>query len=158
MKQKRFYPIILFLTSAAIFNLCCSSCKLENQDAKIDFSIDEINLWLDLMPGGPADFHFAGAVQIKNNSTEILKNLKIAEVVIKNDDVILYRIIPESDLTGKVNLDSNGDKKIKFYSPQNIRMEAVLNKVDSLNVILKFSSENKALSFDAGKFKLDRIY
>lgn len=158
MKQKRFYPVILFLITSSIVNLCCFSCKLETQDAKIDFGIEEMNLWLDLMPGGPANFHFAGTVQINNNSNEKLINLELYEVLIKNNNVILYRIIPESDLTEKVNLDTNGEKKIKFYSPQNIRMVALLNNVDSLNVILKFSSENKALSFDAGKFKLDRVY
>ncbi|MBZ0200543.1 MAG: hypothetical protein K8H86_11800 [Ignavibacteriaceae bacterium] len=158
MNQRQTYIAILFLMIACSINFGCSTCKLQNENPKIDITTSEMSIWLDLMPGGPARFHFAGAVQIKNNTQDEVENFELSEVVVKSDDLILYRISPESDFPLKIKLEADGEDELKFYSPQNIKAGPQLNKIDSLNVILKFSTKQNERSFDAGKFKLDRTY
>lgn len=149
-------PLIMAVT--AFINIACSSCKTEINAPIIEVKVNEINIWLNLMPGGAPSFHFSGAIEVKNNTKYDIPNLTLSEVVIIYANEMLHHIKPESDEDLNYSLNPDSMQLIKFYSPQNIDVGPKLYKADSLNVVLKFSCDEKKQTINAGIFPLERAH
>jgi len=158
MKNKfsSFIPLIILVFS--FIDFACSSCKTESDSPIISVKVKEMNIWLNLMPGGSPSFHFSGTTGVTNNTKYEIKHLLLSEVDILFHDEILYRIKPESDEELNYNLSSDSEQSIKFYSPQNIKVDPDLHKADSLNVVLKFLCDEKIQTVNVGIFPLERAY
>lgn len=141
----------MFLTISCLPEKVCNN--FEN-----DITIDDAQVWLNLMPGGPGSFHFSGEYSVIKSYKNCAVSLN--EVKIISEEKIIYNLIPE--IQNKF-LDSDPKKpadKItyQFYSKPDIPIKEEINKFAKIDIVLIFTVDTLKVEKELTGIEVTRAY
>ena len=147
--------MIILLTSIFIVSLSCSTTN--NQDANLDQKIivNDIQVWLNLMPGGPGSFHISGKFDY-NDLTET--KIKLKNIYIYCFEKLIYDIEPELFLEKKNTSFNPRTKTFQFYNQSGLRIDDVLMSTEKLDVNFVFDIDGLLVNKFAKDVQLTRAY
>ncbi len=159
--RKIFFGILIILVP--IFIGACSAKMIGNSKLNLSIEILKSNAWINLMPGinMKPSFHFTGEVIIKNNSSDIIKNLNLQEIEIYTDSILVYQFSPkflnkENDSTNSIL--SSEEKTFSFSSPKGLILKNELNQKKMCNALLKFSAEGATIECKIKNIQIEKVY
>ncbi len=65
MKMKSLHLILV-----TFMLIACASTKTGEETLQLDIEVNDLNSWLNLMPGSPGKFHLLGELKITNPGSE----------------------------------------------------------------------------------------
>ncbi len=149
------FLISLFI-SLISFSFGCNSNAL-----KLSVELKKIDLWLNLMPGGPGSFHLAAEVKIKNNETRELKNFNASNISIFQSGKLIYSFIPrfESESGNSNYLDKNQEKFYLISNNESLPINKDLDPNLFVDVFVTFEEESGGLFVQKiENVKVEKVY
>jgi hypothetical protein len=150
MKQILFPGFLLII----ILSRCSGSQSVAN-DLKLEFLTQEINSWVNLMPGSKPSFFISGSIKIKNKENAVIDSIKLLKCIVLQAGQTLYELHPE--LTSSVSImdpmNSGNDRIFTLYLPAGTPIKKELNLDMPVSISLYLSALNKIK-----QYKIDSIY
>lgn len=139
--------LILVLIPLISFSVNCNSKAL-----KLSIELKKLDLWVNLMPGGPGSFHLAAEVKIKNNENHELKNFNAANISIFQSGNLIYSFYPRFECeNGNSNYLYESQEKIYLISNnESLPINKDLDPNIFVDVFITFEEES-------GKFFVQKI-
>ena len=158
--------IILFGFAFIIISMLmveCASKLNNNTKLNIDVQVLSYNAWINLMPGinMRPTFHFTGKIIIENNSADLVKYLKLQEIDIYSDSILIYKFAPifKSEINDTLNnILPSSEKVFTFMSPKELLMKNGFDPQKHFSALLKFSSEGNIFEYKINNIKVDKVY
>lgn len=151
---------LAFLLSALLFTSCCRSGEAVRKDngLKILTQIQEINSWINLMPGtGNPSVHLTTKINLTNNEGYDLNEIKLDHIELLQDSVKI--IFADIDIEG-------ADPQQKFLKGQSqlfsIHAKKELTRKielkDTSDVSFYFISGDKMHKFEIRNIITEKVY
>ena len=148
--------LILIFILLISFSVNCNSNEL-----KLSIELKKLDLWLNLMPGGPGSFHLAAEIKIKNNETRELKNFNASNISIFQSGKLIYSFIPrfESDSGNENYLDKNQEKFYLISNKESLPINKDLDPNLLVDVFITFEEESGKLFVQKiENVKFEKVY
>lgn len=146
----------LFTPGLLIFSLliggCCGKSLVDDSST---ISVQEINCWLNLMPGGTPSFHYSGTIAVERKFSE--KFIFSAVKVFYKDEMI-HQSQPILQFYDETITDSSSVVRFHFYSQQGIKVTETMMRAESVDFILSFDIENKSFEKKIFEVQVVRAY
>jgi hypothetical protein len=127
----------------------CSGSQSETNDLKLEIVTQQINSWVNLMPGGKPSFFISGSLKIKNNEHAVLDTVRLVKCEVFQEGKTLYELHP--DLRSSVSITDPmgpGNSRIfTLYLPTGTHITKELNLEKPVSLGLYFSAINKVKGF-----------
>lgn len=139
-----------------ILCLCFLHCSFHcaSEELKLSVRLEKLDLWYNLMPGGPGSFHLAGEMKVKNEESSEIKNLVISDISIFLADTKLYSFTPTfsiiNGITENVSLKLNEERIFSFSTKEGLRINKAAGDSTSVDIFITLKAEN-------GKFHVYQI-
>ena len=144
-----------------IFSSCASSKKVND---KLDISIEkqEINAWLNLMPGkSPGEFHLTGEITLKNRGLNEIKNIELNNITVYSIEEVIYTLtayLSPKNKKDNYNLGVNEEKEFSFGTNNVLKIDERLGKNNKIDIKLDFISEQGDISFRYHDIEVEWAY
>ena len=148
MKQ---IQIILFLLLFILTG--CSGSQLGSNDLKLEIITQQINSWVNLMPGSKPSFFISGSIKIKNNEDAFIDSVQLLKCEVLQEGKTLYELHP--NLRSSVSIidpmNPGTDRIFTLYLPTGtpIKKELNLDKPVSIDLYLSAFNKVKQLKIDS---------
>ncbi len=144
--------ILIVLILLIVFS--CTSGKYVNSKEEI-IVFQNIECWLNLMPGGEPSFHYTGEIEVNNfNSEKIL----FQKIEFLSEEKSLNVSAPNIESSNTSSFDKKNSLMIIFHSPQKIHVTDDMLKTDFVDVKLTFSIDEKVIEIIKKDIQLLRTY
>jgi hypothetical protein len=128
----------------------CSSSSVDYQRMIV---VNEINLWLNLMPGGPPTFHFSGQVGAE---IEIADEVELEKVEIYQNKKMIFSEKPFfTRLTKQV---PHFNKYLFIFGIKEGLPSQLINSNDSVDLILIFIVQGETISIKINEIIIEKVY
>lgn len=148
------HMLFLCLLYLTIFT-ACSGSKQDAEDLNLKIITQQINSWVNLMPGSKPSFFISGSIQIKNNEKSAIDTLLLLKCDVFQEDRLTYQLHPGfqnlPDINSRLKPGDEGVFTINLSPGTPIKKELNLEKPVSINLYL--SALNKVIVY-----KIDSIY
>jgi hypothetical protein len=145
--------ILLFILLVILTG--CSGSQSETNDLKLDIVTQQINSWVNLMPGSKPSFFISGSLKIKNNEHAVLDTVKLLKCEVLQEGKTIYELHP--DLRSSVSImdpmSPGNDRIYTIYLPTGTPIKKELNLEKSVSLGLYLSALNKVK-----RYIIDSIY
>lgn len=143
--------VLIFFTVSCLPEKVCKN--FEN-----NITIDDAQVWLNLMPGGSGSFHFSGEYSIIDSFTNCV--VKLNEVKIITEEKSIYNLIP---ITQNKYLDSDPNKPTEkvtyqFYSKPDIPIKDEINNLAKIDIVLVFTVDTLIVDKKLPGIEITRAY
>jgi len=131
-----------------------SSEKFPVAEAKL-YKINEIESWMNLMPGGEGSFHLSGDVILTELCGLNLKSTRVLHVAIVQDNKTLIEFEPNSskgDVTGERSV------YFQFSTNRGIKMPPLFDSEKSITAILSFTDGKDEFEVSINELTVQKIY
>jgi hypothetical protein len=148
------YIIIVYLLLAG-----CAGKVPDTNSLNITIDMVKLNAWFNLMPGSKPSFHLLGKLNIRNNNTEPLENLKLQQGIIYNGSTEVAKFSPvvdQSNASG-YNILPKEIKEFSFALPEKIKIDNI-TEMKEVNLLLTFSSKGKTYDYTINNINIERVY
>jgi hypothetical protein len=148
MKQILIYlfPLLFILTG-------CSGSQSGANELKLEIIIQQINSWVNLMPGSKPSFYISGLIKIKNNENALIDSVKLLKCMVFQDGKMLYELHPDlrSSASHMDPMNPGNDRIFTLYFPTGtpIKKELNLEKPVSIGFYLSALSKTKEYKIDS---------
>ena len=147
---------ILILLFSLFFVLSgCSGSQSGVNDLKLEIITEQINSWVNLMPGSKPSFFISGSIKIKNNENAVIDSIKLLKCEVIQSGQILYELHP--DLKSSVSymdpMNPGNDRIFTLYFPGGTPIKKELNFEKPVSIGFYLSALNKTK-----QYKFDSIY
>ena len=95
---RSFFRLVILVFGVLILSGCSCDCQKEGEGSaqgnkenamQIGYlKIDKVDIWVDLMPGGPAGFLFAGEATLAANEKPQIESVVCIEAVVTSGDIV----------------------------------------------------------------------
>ncbi|MDP2303435.1 MAG: hypothetical protein Q8N03_13545 [Ignavibacteria bacterium] len=144
--MKKIIPICLLIISL----VGCTSSSI-NYEKMI--TVNEINLWINLMPGGPPTFHFSGQVGAE---IEIAEDIELIEVRISQNQKQIFSEKPFFTRLSKQVPQYN--KYLYIFGIKEGLPSNLINSDSLVDVILIFDVNGDRFSITLNKLSIEKVY
>lgn len=148
--------LILIFFPLISFSFTCSSNVL-----KLSIELKRLDLWLNLMPGGPGSFHLAAEVNVKNDENYDLKNFNAANISIFQSGNLIYSFRPrfESENGNSNYLYKSQEKIYLISSNESLPINKNLDPNIFVDVFITFEEESgKLFVHKIENVKVEKVY
>lgn len=124
--------------------------KLLIQDLKLN--VNEIYSWVNLMPGSDSRFHITGDIDLLESIKYDFKFVRLASIIIYQDDIEIYRISPV------IREDDSFDtlsKNIKFSTIRGLLINKDLKTDQMIDIDLVFNEGSSELIYKLDNLKIN---
>lgn len=132
-----------------------SGCSSKNMITDSSIVINEVNCWLNLMPGGEPSFHYSGVILIYNN---IIEQTTFSSVKVYYQNQLVHQSKPLLQFTEQIVLQSEKVDKFLFYSEQGIKVSETLMKAENLDFVFEFAIDDIKVEKKFDNVQLTRAY
>jgi hypothetical protein len=133
----------------------CSGSNQDADDLNLKIKTQQMNSWVNLMPGSKPSFFISGSIQIKNTENSATDSLMLLKCDVLQDDQIIYQLHPgfhkSVDISSRLKSGEEGIFTINLSPGAPINKELNLEKPVSISLYL--SALNKVIVH-----KIDSIY
>ena len=143
-----------------IFPGCCAEKLPDNNKLNLIINVVKSYAWINLMPGARHSFHLSGEIKIQNNSDEPITNLKLWQITVYDDSIEVLKFKPlfsnlkDKSVTGFIPKDL---KDFSIAAPDKINIDKFRN-LKVINLLLKFSSDDKTFDYKIDNVEIERVY
>ncbi|GJQ61808.1 MAG: hypothetical protein SCALA702_08610 [Melioribacteraceae bacterium] len=157
--------------SGALLLILITACSLTDETTKTEidnpvpekseapepekFSFNELESWINLMPGGSDSFHLSGDLVITENSGLNLKNAQILEVVVFQDGKQLYEFKPE---TKKGYVSEEESAYFQFSTKRGLKISGLLKTEFPIVVEVHLTDGDENMVVTVDKVLVQKIY
>lgn len=142
----------LILIINAVIIACSTNLSEKNLDT-LNIKIDDVQSWLNLMPGGPGSFHISGKYQMPENLNE--KEIFLDKIIVFDSGREIYSLTAELQF---VNNSPDGIEEFTFTNHYQTKIEPVLMQKDSIDIQLVFNVNGASIKKEFYKIPLTRAY
>jgi hypothetical protein len=133
----------------------CSGSNQDVNNLNLKIKTQQINSWVNLMPGSKSSFFISGSIQVKNTENSAIDTLMLLKCDVLQEDKIIYHLYPgfhkSVDISSRLKSGEEGIFTINLSPGAPIKKELNLEKPVSINLYL--SALSKVIVH-----KIDRIY
>lgn len=150
MKRK-----IILLSKVLILIGLITSCSSNLSEKNLDelIKINDVQSWLNLMPGGPGSFHISGKYELPEELDE--REIFLYKIIVIANGKEIYNLIAELQF---VNNSLEGIKEFTFTNHYQTEIEPILMQKDTIDIRLIFSVNSLPVKKDLNKIPLTRAY
>ena len=137
--------ILLFLFILPSILIGCSGSQPEVYELKLEIISQQINSWVNLMPGSKPSFFISGSIKIKNNEYVVIDSIKLLKCEIIQEGITLYNLHPDlrSSVSAIDPMNSGSDRIFTLYLPTGTTIKKELNLEEPISIDLYLSAFNK---------------
>jgi hypothetical protein len=153
--------IISIIIVSILFINGCAASEGKEDDENISVKINQLDSWLNLMPGGPSSFHIAGEIAVINESETLINKFSIEEILIYQDEKLLYKISPflETIPMGEdFSIQKENEKKFLFGTRPGLQISKELNPEHFISAELKFSADETIVNLSVDSIRIEKAY
>jgi uncharacterized membrane protein len=150
MKQ---IQIILFLLLFILTG--CSGSQLGTNDLKLEIITQQINSWVNLMPGSKPSFFISGSIKIKNNEGMFIDSVRLLKCEVLQEGKTIYELHPNlrSSVSIIEPMNPGNERIFTLYLPSGTPIKKELNLEKPVSIDLYLSAFNKVK-----QHKIDSIH
>lgn len=147
-----------YITKSIFFVLILISCTTsQDQSNKLaeQIRIIDVELWLNMMPGGPGSFHIIGKYECTDTvvCSANLKNIKIY-----SDSTLIYDL-QKDNFTIEKQIEQNiKNISYSFYTQPGIKLNDRIQSIEKVNVKLIFNFKDVIIEKNVNDIILTRAY
>ncbi len=146
------------LSVIIFYNLMIISCASSSVRPNIlpeQIRIIDLQVWLNLMPGGPSSFHIIGKYECLDNSNGIseLKSIKVY-----SDSILICDISKNSFTCETEIMEDIQSAKYNFFTRPGIKLNEKIQTVDKINIKLIFNFNDDIIEKNLSNVMLTRAY
>ncbi len=159
-KGKIFLIISILFVSILMFVRCSTSVKQKEigeveiespPKDEIILNVKKIYSWINAMPGAKPRFHVTGELEILDDPSYDLEQIKIIEVTILQDNRMVFMFKP------KVKEDIVNDTKIIIFSTvRGLLLNAALNEQKQIDIMIEFDDGSTTLKYIISKVNVEK--
>jgi hypothetical protein len=152
--------VSLFSLMLCLITIGCAGTMPDSNQLVITVKTLKLAAWINMMPGGKPSFHLSGEIEIKNTGDEIVSTLNLDQIAIYNNTTDVYKFKPVFNNKKEAADNDILPKAQKDYfiaSPDKINTDKFKN-LDSIKLLLSFSSGGKRFEFETDNIKIQRVY
>lgn len=158
-KLTKFFIVLKWVVFTFLFY--ASHC--DSQNLKLSVKIEKLNLWINLMPGGPVSLHAACEMLLKNNGSFTFKNLQITDVSIFQSNQKLYSFTPlvlfDDKVIESINLNGSEAQKFIFTTKHGLTINKNQDENSPVDVLITFKNYNgDELNYKIDKALIQKVY
>jgi len=166
--MKKYKVYILAVFSLLIITACSSSQEMKSEKeiekkstkeftavAEKLYKINEIESWMNLMPGGESSFHLSGDVILTELCGLDMKSTRMLNVAIVQDNKTLIEFKPNSS---KGDVTGNNSSYFQFSTNRGIKMPPLFNAEKSITAILSFTDGKDEFKVSIDELTVQKIY
>jgi len=137
--------VLLILLVLPVILIGCSGSQSEINDLKLEIISQQINSWVNLMPGSKPSFFINGSIKIKNNEYAAIDSVKLLKCEVIQESKTLYNIHPDlrSSVSAIDPMNSGSDRIFTLYLPTGTPIKKELNLEEPISIDLYLSAFNK---------------
>jgi len=112
------------------------------------------------MPGARHSFHLSSEIKIQNNSDKPITNLKLWQITVYDDTIEVLKFKPLFNNLKDKSVTRFIPKDLKDFSitaPDKINIDKFRN-LKVINLLLKFSSDDKTFDYKIDNVEIERVY
>jgi hypothetical protein len=154
-----FLITLSFLFTGSFFS--CSKLEQVKESSDITITMNKFDTWINLMPGGPPSFHFAGDISITYTGKDSIDFIKMTNVSVSQDNKKLYDEVPyynEKRKIKNVYFLSEQPRDFLFGSEQNIKIVPELDTEKPVTFVITFESGELKKVLTLNDIKVERVY
>lgn len=164
MKKNKIFVglLLLFILGACSATSEENKTEIENStpvkaDAPeiVKYSFNELESWINLMPGGSDTFHLSGDLVVTNKSALNLVKAKILNVLIYQDGKELYDFKPESK---KGSVSKEESVYFQFSTKRGMKISGVFNPELPVTVEVNITDGKENMVVTVDKVIVQKIY
>lgn len=132
---------------------CSSSKSIDNQIEVL--TINKLECWLNLMPGGRPTFHYSGEIEIKDVNPE---NITFEYLEFLNEHKVINKSFPLYEVLNVDSVENQKALKMNFYSPQGIDVTNDMLKTNFIDARMIFRIDDAIIELIQTDIQLLRTY